>query len=233
MSTSSTCRRGRHSDSLRRLTATCWAMSPEGRSRPDEDDVQAVMQRFVRDFPDAVLIGGWATYLRTRVAKSHDIDIIVDHATLAKLRAKFQLSPSHHISGRKFELNVEGVGVDVYPAYQSKLGQRLQIPVEVLMNYTENIDRTRILTTEAQFVAKMAALLDRPDTLPGEKDRREVWGLINSGPGVNFNVVAGILGAGGWGGARRSEARAPTLCPPGETGKLDRQDTGPLKPNCT
>ena len=32
------------------------------------------------------------------------------------------------------------------------------------MNYTEKIDRIRILTTEAQFVAKMAALLDRPDT---------------------------------------------------------------------
>src|SRR2546428_2004482 len=214
MSTSSTCRRGRHSDSLRRSTATCWAMSPERRSRPDEDDVQAVMQRFVRDFPDAVLIGGWATYLRTRVAKSHDIDIIVDHATLAKLRAKFQLSPSHHISGRKFELNVEGVGVDVYPVYQSKLGQRLQIPVEVLMNYTENIDRTRILTTEAQFVATMAALLDRPDTLPGEKDRRGVWGLIYSRPGGNFYVLGGNPGGWGLGGAGRLGAGGPTPCTP-------------------
>src|SRR5207245_9900091 len=102
MSTSSTCRRGRHSDSLRRFTPTCWAMSPERRSRPDEDDVQAVMQRFVRDFPDAVLIGGWATYLRTRVAKSHDIDMIDDHANLDKLRAKFQHTPRHHISAQKF-----------------------------------------------------------------------------------------------------------------------------------
>src|SRR2546428_7648158 len=226
MSTSSTCRRGRHSDSLRRLTATCWAMSPEGRSRPDEDDVQAVMQRFVRDFPDAVLIGGWATYLRTRVAKSHDIDIIVDHATLAKLRAKFQLSPSHHISGRKFELNVEGVGVDVYPVYQSKLGQRLQIPVEVLMNYTENIDRTRILTTEAQFVAKMAALLDRPDTLPGEKDRREVWGILNSGPGGNFKGGAGILGGGGLGGAPRAGPPGPNLDRRRGTGQLGQPRPG-------
>src|SRR2546428_5803514 len=212
MSTSSTCRRGRHSDSLRRFAGTCWAMAPERRSRPDEDDGQAVMQRFVRDFPDAVLIGGWATYLRTRVAKSHDIDIIVDHATLAKLRAKFQLSPSHHISGRKFELNVEGVGVDVYPVYQSKLGQQLQIPVEVLMNYTENIDRTRILTTEAQFVAKMAALLDRPDTLPGEKDRRGVLGHINPRPGGDFNGVAGRLGARGWVGAAGCVEAGPAVC---------------------
>jgi len=62
----------------------------------------------------------------------------------------------------------------VYPVYQSKLGQRLQIPVEVLINHTEKIDRTRVLTAEAQFVAKMA-LLDRQDTIPGEKDPREMW----------------------------------------------------------
>src|SRR6266852_1313734 len=95
--TSSTFRPGRRSDSLRPWTANCCAMSPERRARPNEDHVQAVMRRLVREFPDAVLIGGWASFLRARVAKSHDIDIIVDHATLAKLGAKFQLSPSRHI----------------------------------------------------------------------------------------------------------------------------------------
>src|SRR6266571_844074 len=98
-------------------------MSPERRSRSDDDDVRAVMERFLRDFPDAVLIGGWATYIRTRVAKSHDIDIIV-----------------------------EGVGVDVYPVYQSKLGQWLQIFFVILTATTEKLDRTRILTAEGQFV---------------------------------------------------------------------------------
>jgi hypothetical protein len=87
---------------------------------------------------------------------------------LAKLGARFRLSPSQHIGGRKFEIKVEGVGVDVYPVYQSKLGQHLQIPVEVLINHTEKIDRTRVLTTEAQFVSKMAALLDQTFDLLGE-----------------------------------------------------------------
>lgn len=206
-------------------------MSPESRTRPSEDDVQVVMQRFVRDFPDVVLIGGWATYIRTRVAKSHDIDIIVDHATLAKLGEKFQLSPSRHIGGRKFEIKVEGVGVDVYPVYQSKLGQRLQIPVEVLMNHIEKIDRTRILTTDAQFVAKMAALLDRQDTLPGEKDRREMWALINSGPGVDFNVVTRILRAGGWEGMRQSELLDQTFDLLGETADLRKHDRVTLRVN--
>jgi hypothetical protein len=71
-------------------------------------------------------LGGWASYLRTRVAKSYDIDVIVDHATLMRLRAKYELSPSHHVSGRKFETKVDGVGVDIYPVYQSKLGRLLQ-----------------------------------------------------------------------------------------------------------
>ena len=150
---------------------------------------------------------------------------------MAKLQTEFQLSSSQHISGRKFELKVEGVGVDVYPVYQSKLGRRLQIPVEVLMNHTEKIDRTRLLTTEAQFVAKMAALLDRPDTLPGEKDRRELWELINSGPGVNFNVVAAILRAGGWEGTRPSELLDQTFDLLGETANLSKHDRATLRLN--
>ena len=189
------------------------------------------MQRFVRDFPDAVLVGGWATYLRTGVAKSHDIDIIVDHATLAKLGAKFQLSPSQHISGRKFEIKVDGVGVDVYPVDQSKLGQRLQVPVEVLINHTEKIDGTRVLTAEAQFVAKMAALLDRPDTLPGEKDRREMWELINSGRGLDFEAVAGILQQAGWEGPRQTELFGQTFDLLGETADLSKHDRAVLRLN--
>jgi hypothetical protein len=189
------------------------------------------MRRFVREFPDAVLVGGWATYLRTGVAKSHDIDIIVDHATLAKLGAKFQLSPSQHISGRKFEIQVEGVGVDVYPVYQSKLGRRLQVPVEILINHTEKIDRTRVLTAEAQFVAKMAALLDRPDTLPGEKDRREMWELINSGRGLDFKAVVGILQRAGWVGTRQTELLIQTFDLLGETADLSKHDRAMLRLN--
>jgi hypothetical protein len=206
-------------------------MSPESRTRPDEDHVQAVMHRFVREFPDAVVIGGWASYLRAGVAKSHDIDIIVDHATLAKLGAKFQLAPSRHISGQKFAIEMEGVGVDVYPVYQSKLGRRLQIPVEVLINHTEKIDRTRVLTAEAQFVAKMAALLDRPDTLSGDKDRREMWELISSSPGFDFTAVVGILRRGGWEGKRQTDLLDQIFDLLGETADLSKHDRAMLRLN--
>lgn len=204
-------------------------MSPERRSRPAEDEVQAVLRKFVRSYPDVVLIGGWATYIRTRLAKSHDIDIIVDHPTLAKLKANFQLTPSRHVSGRKFEIMVDGVGVDVYPIYQSKLGQRLQIPVEVLINHTEKIDRTRVLTGEAQFVAKMAALLDRPDTLPGEKDRREMWELLSFEPAFDFKLVARILERGGWEGTRQNELLSQTFDLLAETPDMSKHERAALR----
>jgi hypothetical protein len=189
------------------------------------------MRKFVREFPDAVLIGGWASYLRARIAKSHDIDIIVDHVTLGKLGARFQLAPSRHISGQKFAFEIDGVGVDVYPVYQSKLGRKLQIPVEVLIEHTEKIGRTRVLTAEAQFVAKMAALLDRPDTLPGDKDRSEMWGLMNSGSGLDFKAIAEILARGGWAGKRQTELIDQTFDLLGETADLSKQDRAMLKLN--
>lgn len=172
-------------------------MSPEPRRKVDVEHVEAIMRKFAREFPDAVLLGGWATYLRTGLAKSHDIDVIVDHRTLERLRRQFQLQSSRHVGGQKFEVRLEGVGIDIYPVYQSKLGQRLQFPVEVLTKHSQMVDRVRVLGPEAQFVAKMAALLDRPDTLPGEKDRQEMWALLSHDQGLDFRVTSRLFDQAG------------------------------------
>ena len=74
-------------------------MSHESRRRPTVEHVEQVMRKFVREYPSAVLFGGWATYLRTGVAKSHDIDVIVDHPTLDRLRSKYELFESRHVGG--------------------------------------------------------------------------------------------------------------------------------------
>lgn len=204
-------------------------MSPERRFRPELDHVHDVMRSFVREFPDAVLLGGWATYLRTGVAKSHDIDVIVDHATLERLRAKHRLTSSTHVSGRMFEFKIEGVAVDVYPAYQSKLGQRLKVPVEALISHSEKIEQVRVLTGEAQFVAKMAALLDRPDTLPGEKDRREMLALLNSSAGLDFRIIFHLLMQSGWQGERQVEVLSSTFDLLLETDGLTKRDRSALR----
>jgi len=168
-------------------------MSPKPSTSPDPDFVFTVLRHFSAEFPDAILLGGWATYLRTQADKSHDIDVIVDHATLGMLAAKYRLVPSSHIGGKKYQTDLEGVEVDIYPVYQSKLGQRLSIPVEVLADHAEVVSGFRVLSPEAQFVAKMAALLDRPDSLPGDKDRREMWKLANLPDALDFGKIAQIL----------------------------------------
>jgi len=158
------------------------------------------MQQFMREFPAAVLLGGWATYLRTGADKSHGIDVIVDHMTLGLLSARYALSPSSHVGGRKFQMELDGVEVDVYPVYQAKLGQRLKVPVEAIADHAEFVQGLRTLAREALFVAKMAALLDRPDSLPGEKDRRELWQLLTLNPvdHLDFALVGRILAGAGW-----------------------------------
>jgi hypothetical protein len=177
----------------------------------DVEHVEEVMRKFVREYPDAILFGGWATYLRTGVAKSHDIDVIVDHATLGKVRLQHQLTESRHVGGRMFEIKVDGVPVDVYPVLQSRLGRRLQLPVETLFPLSERIEGMRVLASEAQFAAKMAALLDRPDSLPGEKDRKEMWALLRSNPGLDFVSLGRILNGAGWKSEQQAELLSTTF----------------------
>ena len=186
------------------------------------------MREFVREYPNAVLFGGWATHLRTGAPKSHDIDVIVDHPTLDRLRSKHALSESRHIGGKKFELKIDGVGVDVYPVYQSRLGRELQLPVEALYGWSERLGQVRVLTAEAQFAAKMAALLDRPDTLPGEKDREEMWELLKAGSGLNFHIVGSLLRQAGKTPEQQVAIVATTFDLLSETSGLSKADRSAL-----
>jgi hypothetical protein len=51
-----------------------------------------------------------------------------------------------------------------------------------------------VLDAPAHLATKLAALLDRPDTLPGEKDREEVWLLLRS-EAPDPGQLAAVLGA--------------------------------------
>ncbi len=140
------------------------------------------------------MIGGWAAYLRLQAQKSHDIDLIVDMATMSKLQGLYQLEARKHLAGRKYKTVIRGVGVDVYAAHQSELGERLRLPVEALQRHAETVADHRTLRPEALFVTKLAALLDRPDTLPGEKDRQDIWAILRYDPARwRSDVVAEIF----------------------------------------
>lgn len=76
--------------------------------------------------PEAVLIGGWGSWIRSRGPMSHDIDLILRRGQLAVLEGLVDdLSDSHHLAGRKWRATWRGVHLDLYVPWESKLGQRL------------------------------------------------------------------------------------------------------------
>ena len=95
--------------------------------------------------------------------------------------------------GTKWRSEVNGIHVDLYVPHQSTLGTRLQLPVSALPPHAVSLEGRRVLDAPAHLVTKLAALLDRPDTLPGEKDREEVWLLLRAeapDPGQVASVLA-------------------------------------------
>jgi hypothetical protein len=140
---------------------------------------QGVLRQLVDVVPEAVLIGGWGTWVRLHGEMSHDIDLIVEHAELATLRSQIgDFSSSTHVGGQKYRGDFNNIHVDLYVPHQSRLGGKLKLRVEDLGRYRESVDGFSVLSVEAHMATKMAALLDRPDTRPGDKDRHELLELI-------------------------------------------------------
>jgi hypothetical protein len=75
------------------------------------------------------------------------------------------------------------------------MGRRLGLPLDLLSVQGAHVSGAEAPAPEVQMVARMAALLDRPDSLPGETDRREIWRLATLPDGLDFDQVARILSA--------------------------------------
>jgi hypothetical protein len=133
-------------------------------------------------YPNAIVIGGWASWLHNKAAKSHDIDIIVTSAELDDMRQALDLTENSHFGSPKWRGTYDGIHLDIYVTYRSRLGTRLQLPVEHLVKHRLDIDGYPTLNKEALLVAKAAARLDRPDTLPGQKDARDMSFMILGAP---------------------------------------------------
>jgi hypothetical protein len=140
---------------------------------------RAVLDEVLAAVPDAILIGGWGTWVRTGGPMSHDIDLILDRAQLAVLEGLVDdLSVSHHLAGTKWRATWRSIHLDVYVPHQSRLGANLQLRTERLAAHQERHGPYRVLTVAAHLATKLAALLDRPDSLPGRKDRVEILALL-------------------------------------------------------
>ena len=93
---------------------------------------------------DFVLIGGWAVYLSTKAIKSTDVDIIIDFNTLSKLK-EFGIRKNDKL--KKYEIEVEGVDIDVYAPYYSKF----ILPIEEIMKETVTVEGFKIPRPEIFF----------------------------------------------------------------------------------
>jgi hypothetical protein len=140
---------------------------------------RAVLDALLAAVPDAILIGGWGTWARAGGAMSHDVDLIVTRGELSQIgRVVDDLSQSHHLAGTKWRGTWRGIHIDLYAPHQSRLGANLRLRVEDLTSYAETVEGRRLLSVPAHIATKVAALLDRPDSLPGRKDRQELLNLL-------------------------------------------------------
>jgi hypothetical protein len=146
----------------------------------DQTDLsRAVVGEVLAAVPAAILIGGWGTWVRTGGPVSHDVDLIVNRSELAILEQMAgDLSESHHLAGTKWRATWRSIHLDLYAPFQSRLGANLQLRIELLTSHAEMANGYRVLTTAAHTATKIAALLDRPDSLPGRKDRYEILKLL-------------------------------------------------------
>jgi hypothetical protein len=153
---------------------------------------RAVLNDVLTAVPDAILIGGWGTWVRVGGAMSHDIDLIVNRPGISALKQLVSdMSVSRHIGGTKWRAAWGSVHLDLYVPYESRLGANIQLRVERLLKYCEPVGRYRVLSVPAHLATKFAALLDRPDSLPGRKDRAEILALLEQpGAAAMSRVVA-------------------------------------------
>ena len=120
---------------------------------------------------DFVLIGGWAVYLSTKAIKSTDVDIIIDFNTLSKLK-EFGIRKNDKL--KKYEIEVEGVDIDVYAPYYSKF----ILPIEEIMKETVTVEGFKIPRPEILLLLKQQAEMNRKNVVKGQKDRIDILSLI-------------------------------------------------------
>lgn len=168
----------------------------------DDGKLRAVLDSLGYDLEPSILIGGWATNARVGGEISHDIDLIITDQNLRRKLPQRLTEYSEnqlHSGGRKARGNADGVHVDAYFPYESKLGSKLLLDVGVLTRFIDpdlKVAGWLMLTLDAHIATKIAALIDRQATEKGRKDARELVALIDKG-GDAARVAEVLLAATG------------------------------------
>lgn len=168
----------------------------------DEGRLRALLDSLGHDLEPSILIGGWATNARVGGEISHDIDLIITDQSLRQTLPERLTGYSEnqlHSGGKKARGDADGVHVDAYFPYESKLGSKLLLDVGVLTHYVDpdfRVEGWLMLTLDAHIATKIAALIDRHATEKGRKDARELVALIDSG-GDGAKVIGVLYASSG------------------------------------
>ena len=157
--------------------------------------IRAVVDRLGSELEPSILIGGWATFVRVGGEISLDIDLITSQQSRHKLEQMMtDLSPSNNHQGRKLRATFDDVHLEIYLPFESQLGSKLRLKVEVLAEYPDELsfEKWTLLCLEAHIGTKMAALLDRHYSEKGQKDAREILALLKL-EGVDPVIAAEVL----------------------------------------
>ena len=157
--------------------------------------IRALVDRLGHDLEPSILIGGWATFVRVGGEISLDIGLITSQESRHKLEQLMtDLSPSNNHQGRKLRATIDDVHLDIYLPYESQLGGKLRLKVEVLAEYPDELsfEKWTLLRLEAHIATKMAALLDRHFSEKGQKDAREILALLKL-DGIDPAIAAKVL----------------------------------------
>lgn len=157
--------------------------------------IRTLVDRLGHDLEPSILIGGWATFVRVGGEISLDIDLITSQESRHKLeKLMTDLSPSNNHQGRKLRATIDNVHLDIYLPYESQLGGKLRLKVEVLAEYPDELsfEKWTLLRLEAHVATKIAALLDRHFSEKGQKDAREILALLKL-DGVDSALAAEVL----------------------------------------
>ncbi len=118
------------------------------------------------------LLEGWAIYLYTKTMKSVDIDLIMERDQLWRFSSEYPLKKTEFF--RKYEARVEGVAVDIYVPYYS----RLAIPPEDVTKMTLIVEGFKVPEPEVLLILKQDVASSRIASVKGTKERVDILALL-------------------------------------------------------
>lgn len=119
-----------------------------------------------------ILIGGWAVFIYTKALKSKDIDIIIEHEELQKMKQEFGVVKNSRL--KKYEVKKGDFDIDIYLPYFSNPG----LPAEEISKFTVSKDGFTLPAPEVLLIMKQCAFSQRKNTPKGEKDKIDIFSLL-------------------------------------------------------